>query len=196
MPISIQNTFHSTFGAGGDGSGKTCYISFASAPEVLTVPVPAASSSSADDIVESLFARIQATQDARPSQILLAVPPQLIFSRNFGLTVSFGIEDYREFAEDYADDCVHQFASAAGGTYLTIVRKSLARQLLAHACGIWKAHHAAPGESGAPPARVMLRCNSTAGAKATISDAVADADLPCYFDITDVGAVEVALPPQ
>ena len=187
------NTFKATFGAG-DGTGKICYMSFVSAPEVLTFHPPT-SASSLEDATTSLFAQIKAAQDARPSQVSLAVPPRLIFSRNFGLTVSFGIDDYSEFIEEYAEDCVHQFTLAEEGTYLTIVRKSIARQLLAHARHIWAAHHAPEGgDEGAPPTRVMLRCDSSPGEKATISDAVLDADLPRYFDITDVGAVAVASP--
>ena len=178
--IDFQATFAPVASGGAD---KTCYVTFASVPETVTFDVPkTTASTTADEVVEALFARIDAAQAARPGQISLSVPPQLIFSRNYGLTFSLGIDDYAEYVKEYQDDCIHQFRKPSGGTFVTIVRKSMAQQLVQQARQLWKAHH---GE-GSSPERILLRCDSTPQATATIADTIDDADAPCYFDVTAV----------
>ena len=138
---------------------------------------------------QSCLAQIGAAMQDRSGQIALAIPPTVIFSRQFAITVTFGgIHDYSQFTEAYTDDYIHQF-KLGDDTYLTIMRKKIAEQLISNARYIWAAHH------GAPPERIMMRCNSTTGATPIVTDSVPAEDQPRYFDVTAVEAADAFSPP-
>lgn len=179
--IAFQATFARSADGADAGTSKTCYVSFASVPEIVTFDVPkTTASTTADEVVNTLFARIDAARAVRPGQISISVPPQLIFSRNYGITFSLGIDDYSDYLKEYQEECIHQFGKPLGGTFVTIVRKSMAQQLVQQALQLWGMHH----DESQRPTRIMLRCDSTPQAQATITDAIHDADAPCYFDVT------------
>ena len=148
------------------------------APEVIHIPTP-----TTELEAESSMRIYEESVKARPQQIMIPISTptdhQIIFSRDYGITISLGIDDYTPYTEAYTEELVHEFM-LKDAKYVTIVRKHIVEQLCSVAQQIWRATH-----DDALPHTIMLRIDSSPMAKAEIADHV-PSDSVRYFDVTDV----------
>ena len=158
----------------------TCYLCYPMAPEVIIIPTP-----TTEEEAKSAMQIYEEAVKARPHQIMIPIYTsenhQLLFSRDYGITLTLGIDDYTSYTEAYIEECIHEFVQK-DETYVTIVRKHIVEQMCSIAQQIWKATH-----DDVLPNKIMLRIDSSPTAKAEITDSL-PSDSVRYFDITNVSA--------
>ena len=168
---TINQVFHK------EGS-DTCYLCYPMAPEVIIIPTP-----TTEEEAKSAMRIYEEAVKARPHQIMIPIYTsenhQLLFSRDYGITLTLGIDDYTSYTEAYTEECIHEFVQK-DETYVTIVRKHIVEQMCSIAQQIWKATH-----DDVLPNTIMLRIDSSPTAKAEITDHL-PSDSVRYFDVTHV----------
>lgn len=165
--------------------GDICYLTYPMPPEVVSLPTP-----TTEEEAETTMRLYEKSAADRPGQIMLPIETQsghqILFSREYGITFCFGIEDYSTYTDPYRDEYIHTFEKD-GDTFVSLLRHTFATSLYAMALEIWAATY-----EGAVPKRVMIHVDSRPDVEARIDNREPELIAP-FFEIREEA---LTTPPQ